>query len=112
MERMAALGVSPGCGRNELDCSLRDELDDVGLLRQRSRPSCWRGDRGDRGASSARASRFRNNADLLAYPALDVPAEDFLKDLSDSAKHIVQRNSPSRELPIQKESESTPMPYT
>jgi hypothetical protein len=42
---------------------------------------------------------------------LDVPAEDFLKDLSDSAKHVVQRNSPSRELPIQKESESAPIPY-
>ena len=66
---------------------------------------CWKGDRGDgRADFSARASRFRNDADLLAHPVLDVPAKDFLKDLSDSAKHVVQRNSPSRERLIQKES--------
>ena len=55
--------------------------------RQRLRPPLWQGDIGDgRADFSARASRLCSDADLLAHPVLDVPPEDFLKDLSDYRK--------------------------
>ena len=85
------MGVPAGGGRNELDCRLRDELDDVGLLRQRLRPPPWKGDIGDgRADFSARTSRFCSDADLLAHSVLDVPPEDFFKDLSDYPKHAFE----------------------
>jgi hypothetical protein len=91
MERMAAMGFPAGGGRNELDCRLRDELDDDGLLQRRLGPPLWKGHIGDgRADFSACASRFCSDADLLAHPILDVPPENFLEDLSDRAKHALR----------------------
>ena len=103
---MAALGVPPGGGRNELDCRVRDELDDGGFLRRRLGAPRWKDDIGDgRTDFSACASRFRNHADLLVHLVLDVPPKDLLKDLSDSAKHAIQKNSfastPWKESPVE-----------
>ena len=82
------MGVPARRGRNELDCRLRDELDDVGLLRQRLRPPLWQGDISDGGAYlSARTSRFCGDADLLAHAVLDVPLQGFFEDLTDHARH-------------------------
>src|SRR6266513_1019880 len=83
MARMAAMGVPAGRGGNELDCRLRDELDHVGLLWERLRPPLWKGDLGDgRSDFSACTSRSCSGADLLVHAVLDVPPEDFLKDLN------------------------------
>src|SRR3981081_2659127 len=82
MERMAAMGVPAGRGRNELDCRLCDELDYVGLLRKRLRSPLWKGDSGDRRNDfSARSPWFCSYADLLVHPVLDVPPEDLFEDL-------------------------------
>ena len=76
------MGIPAGRGRNELDCRLRDELDDGFVLRQRLGSPLWNGDIGNsRPDLSARASRFCSAPDLLAHPVLDVPPEDLLKDL-------------------------------
>ena len=83
MEGMAAMGVPTVGGWNEFDCRVCDELDDVGLCRQRLRPPLRKRDiRYGRADFSARTSRLCDNADLLAHPVLDVPAEDFFKNLN------------------------------
>ena len=83
LERLAAMGVSAGRGRNELDCHLRDELDDGGFLRRRHGSPHWECFDGDiRTDFSANAPRFRGDADLLAHLVLDVSAEDLFEDLS------------------------------
>jgi hypothetical protein len=83
MEGMAAMGIPAVGGWNELDCRIRDELDDVGFCRQRFRPPLRKRDiRHGRADFSARTSRLCNNADLLAHPVLDVPPEDFFKNLN------------------------------
>src|ERR1017187_7617980 len=90
MERMAAMGVPAGGGRNELDCRLRDELDDHGLRRQRLGPPLWKGNIGDgRADFSACTSRFCSDFDLLAHFVLDVPPKDLSKDLSDYHKACI-----------------------
>src|SRR5437773_8898071 len=80
---MAAMGVPTGGRRNELDCRICDELDHVGLLRERLRPTFWKGGSGDgRIYYSACAPWFCCDADLLVHPVLDVPQEDLSKDLT------------------------------
>src|SRR5438552_12107916 len=82
MERMAAMVVPAGGGRNELDCRLRDELDHVGLLRERLRPPPWKRGSDGRTDYSARLPGFCCDADLLVHPVLDVPQKDLSKDLT------------------------------
>src|SRR5438445_13617937 len=83
MERVAAMGVPAGGGRNELDCRLRNELDHVGLLRQRLGPPLWQGYIGhERADLTAGIPRFCGDADLLVHPVLDVPPQDLVTALS------------------------------
>src|SRR6266480_1242242 len=82
MERMAAMGVPAGGGRNELHCSLCDELDHVSLLRERLGSPPWNRVRGGgRTDHSACVPWFRSDADLLVHPVLDVPPEAVFEDL-------------------------------
>ncbi len=77
------MGLPASCGRDELDRRLRDELDHVGLLWKRLRAPLRRGNLGDgRSDFSACTLRFCSDADFLAHAFLDVPSEDFLKDLN------------------------------
>src|SRR5437879_13422788 len=79
MERMAAMGVPAGGGRNELDCRLCDELDHVHLFRERLRPPSWKGASGNGSTDdSAGAAWLCGDADLLVHPGLDVPRCDLL----------------------------------
>lgn len=82
MERMAALGISTGCNRDELDCHLCDELDDVGFLSEGPGYPPRLGDI-ESGATDLPACcvRGRNHIDLLVNPVLDVPPQDFSQDL-------------------------------
>ena len=92
---MAAMGVPAGGGRNELDCRLRDGLDHDGLLRQRLRPPSWKDHIGDsRVDFSASAARLCRHVDLLVHPALDVPAQDLLKDLTHAFQFSRQKPGP------------------
>src|SRR6266567_5195434 len=92
---MAAMGVPAAGGGNELDCRLRDELDDGCVLRQRLRPPLWKGDSDDgRPYFSARPSRFCGTAHLLAHPVVDVPQEDFPEDLSSIQLELVPTPRP------------------
>ena len=82
MERMAAMGVPAGGSRNELNCCLCDELDDVQVLRERLRSSLWKGgSRHGRTAPSACAPWSCGDADLLVDLVLDVPSENLPTDL-------------------------------
>src|SRR5690242_137471 len=81
MERMAAMGLPAGGGRNELDCSLCDELDHVSLLRERLRSPPWKRSSVGGTDHSACFPWLCCDADLLVHPVLDVPQEDLFKDL-------------------------------
>ena len=70
-----------GGGRNELDCSLCDELDHVSLLRERLRSPPWKRSSVGGTDHSACVPWLCCDADLLVHPILDVPQEDLFKDL-------------------------------
>ena len=64
---------------------------------ERSGAPLWQGDISDRRTDfSARASRASGDADLLAHPVLDVPPEDFLKDISNGRCLIRFQQHPAR----------------
>src|SRR5207302_1032623 len=83
VERLAALGVSSGRGRNEFDRNIRHELDHERFLRQRF-DSPLRTRNRVRGRTDLRAcaARYLTDADLLVHPVLDVPPEALPEDLS------------------------------
>src|SRR5947209_14081112 len=83
VERLAALGVSSGRGRNEFDLNIRHELDHERFLRQCSNPPLWtRNHIPGRTDLRACAARYLTDADLLVHPVLDVPPEALPEDLS------------------------------
>ena len=78
------MGVPAGGDRNELDCRLRDELDDGEFFWRRRGTPLWMGALGfGEPDFPACNPRFCGDLDLLARPVLDVPAQDFPEDLSD-----------------------------
>jgi hypothetical protein len=90
------MGIPAGGGRNELDCSLCDELDHVGLLRESLRPPPWKDGSGNgRIEDSACAPWFCSHADLLVHPVLDVPPEDLFKDLRPWPTVFVKKGFPA-----------------
>jgi hypothetical protein len=72
------MGFPAGGGRNELDCCLRDELDDVELLRRRLGPPLWKSDIAD------------GRADPFGSSCFGCTAGRFPEDLSDRAKQAFQ----------------------
>jgi len=96
------MGLPAGGGRNELDCSLCDELDHVSLLRERLRSPPWKRSSVGGTDHSACVPWLCCDADLLVHPVLDVPQEDLFKDLRPWP--IVQEEGSSE---VQREREST-----
>src|SRR5215469_16410064 len=93
LERMAELGVPAGCGGNELDSYLCNELDDERFHRRLPRPASRWHIRSGWSDFSASAPWFRGVSGFLVHPVLDVPKTDFLEDMTES--QIVRRRTAS-----------------
>src|SRR5579872_5508386 len=93
LETMAPMGVPARGDWHELDCHLRHELDYGEFLWQSRRSPPGMGAVGDhRTDLPARAPRLYRDFDLLVHPVVDVPPEDFLKDLSHGCWLSLDRN--------------------
>jgi len=78
------MGVSPGCGGNELDRNLRNGLDDEGLHRRLARPALREPVRSRWSNFSASTTWFHDVGGFLVHPVLDVPEKDLCEDMSES----------------------------